>query len=197
MEKLTGKFLVASPNMTDPSFERTVVFVAGHETRQGALGMVINRPGTIPVQEVCRQLGVDAGRTRFSLQDYIGWGGPVQPTHGYILHSVENGKHWDVTIFDGGNIAVTASPDIVMACARGEGPQRMHLVLGCAAWAPGQLEEELRQNAWLVAEADERVLFTLPEEQRYEAALALVGMDPGSVPEKASAFGSFPHMGHA
>lgn len=197
MEKLTGKFLVAAPNMKDPAFERTVVFIAGHGAEQGAIGMVINRSAGVTMQEVYSQLGIDDPVGDDNEQTKIGWGGPVQTTHGYILHSPDKGQKWDVTIYTGKRIAVTVSPDIVFACARGEGPQEFHIVLGCAAWVPGQLEEELGQQAWLVAPADPKVVFSLPIEERYDAALALVGIEENGNVEASAAFANFTQAGHA
>lgn len=196
MEKLTGKFLVASPEKKDPTFARTVIFMAGHEAEQGAIGMVVNRTGAVTMGEVYRQLGIDQVKEELD-QTHIGWGGPVQNTHGYILHTPEKNKKWDVTLHSGEKIAVTVSSDIVFACARDEGPRRYYIVLGCAAWSPGQLEEELGRNDWLVASADPEVVFSLPVEDRYDAALALVGIENNEKIRHAAAFANFTQAGHA
>ncbi len=197
MENLTGKFLVAAPNMKDPAFEHTVVFIAGHGAEQGSIGMVVNRTAGVSLQEVYRQLGIEDPIGDNLEQTMIGWGGPVQTTHGYILHSPDAGQKWEVTIYKGKRIAVTVSPDIVFACARGEGPQDFEIVLGCAAWVPGQLEEELDKQAWLVAPADPRVIFSLPVEDRYDAAMALVGLDDTKTAEACGAFANLTQAGHA
>lgn len=197
MEKLTGKFLVAAPNMKDPAFEHTVVFIAGHGAEQGAIGMVINRLAGVTLQEVYSQLGINNPVKSDKNEAKIGWGGPVQTTHGYILHSPDEGQKWDVTIYTGKDIAVTMSPDIVFACARGQGPHELHIVLGCAAWVAGQLEEELSQQAWLVAPADPKVIFSLPIEERYDAALALVGIEESDKVQAPAAFVNFTQAGHA
>lgn len=197
MDKLTGKFLVAAPNMKDPAFEGTVVFIAGNGAEQGSIGMVINRSAQVSMLEVYRQLGIEDAQGDDLEHTMIGWGGPVQATHGYILHSPDAGQKWDVTIYKDKRIAVTVSPDIVFACARGQGPQNFQIVLGCAAWVPGQLEEELANQAWLVAPADPNVIFSLPLEERYNAALALVGLDDAQSSQVGNAFSHLTQAGHA
>lgn len=197
MEKLTGKFLVAAPSMKDPLFEKTVIFIAGHDPEQGAIGMVINKATDVSMQEVYRQLGIENAKEQEGMQPTIGWGGPVQTTHGYILHSGEKGQKWDVTIFKNPSISVTMSPDIIFACARGEGPKQTYVVLGCAAWTPGQLEGEIEDNGWYVAPADAQVVFSLPVEERYDAALALVGLDNTEAIGADAAFKNLTQAGHA
>lgn len=195
--KLAGKFLIASPKMTDSSFSKTVIFVAGYVSDRGAIGMVVNSPGTVSMSEVFRQLDINSPDMSKIEQELVGWGGPVQESHGYILHSREDDRQWDVTIFSGKDISVTVSPDIVYEIAKGNGPERCYIVLGCAAWAPGQLEDELAREDWLVADADPKVVFSLPLDQRYDAALALVGLEDRSEVEKSLAFTNFSQVGHA
>jgi putative transcriptional regulator len=61
--------------------------------------------------------------------------------------------------------------------AAGEGPRHAIVTLGYSGWSPGQLEQELRDNAWLTAPASEEVLFTTPLEERWEAAANIVGVN--------------------
>lgn len=198
MQTLSGRFLVASPEMKDPAFAQTVIFIAGHQSAKGAVGMVINRPANVSLAEVYRQLGIENDEQPEQADHTpIGWGGPVQSTHGYILHSVEQHKTWDVTIYNGPRLTVTASPDIVYAYARGEGPERAMIVLGCAAWEPGQLEEEIAQKWWMTAAIDTDIIFSMPMSDRYDAALALVGLDDDDMQVKPSAFTTHLRAGHA
>lgn len=197
-QSLAGRFLVASPSMKDPTFERTVIFVAGHERDKGAVGMVINRPSNVSLAEVYRQLGIEnAVQSDAAESTSIGWGGPVQTSHGYILHSTEEGKQWDVSLYNSERLAVTASPDIVYAYARGEGPEHALFVLGCAAWEPGQLEAELEQKWWLTAALDPNIIFSMDMLERYDAALSLAGIDETHTAAFPSAFYAFTQAGHA
>jgi len=76
------------------------------------------------------------------------------------------------------DISLTTSKDILAAVALGSGPERMLVSLGCAGWGAGQLEDEITRNGWLTVRADPAVLFDLPLEQRFVAAIKLLGIDP-------------------
>ena len=170
---LTQHFLIAMPAMADPHFAKTLTFICEHN-EQGALGVVVNRPVDLtlhalleqieitPVNESCRHTAVH-------------YGGPVQTDRGFVLHSPAGA--WQSTLAVGNDIALTTSKDILQAVARGEGPSRLLVTLGFAGWAPGQLEHELAQNAWLTVSADMRILFETPAEKRYDASLKLLGID--------------------
>jgi len=170
---LKNCFLIAVPGMVDSNFSRTVVLIAGHETEQGALGIVINRPGAFSLSEACQQLGLDAPTEENDIG--FGWGGPVRPRSGFILHADEG--QWETTIFRGSGMALTVSSDVLSALARGEGPSKAYPVLGCAAWAAGQLEQEIENGGWMVAASNARIALELALEERYEAALSLVGIE--------------------
>ena len=181
-KSLAGKFLVAAPGMQDPNFSKTVVFLALHSKQEGALGVVINRPLELTLREIFEQLQVPVSDTQADIR--IGWGGPVQTDHGYILHSVES--DWAITIAQTQTVALSISRDIIEAMSVGAGPERVYPTLGCASWAPGQLESEIKRGGWLIAPASDDIIFSMPEEQRYAAALALVGLEEphgtGSLP---------------
>ena len=174
----SGMFLVASPDMKDSVFAKTVVFVVGHSEEKGSLGMVINKPGDVDMAEVLRQVGVpEAGRVPEGMAEtVVGWGGPVQRMQGFILHSPVSGREWNVALYRGEDLEVTCSPDLLHAVVQGNGPDRMMIVLGCAAWAPKQLEDEFKAGAWLLAPCDPDIILSLPLEERYTAALSLVGV---------------------
>lgn len=170
---LAGRFLVATPSMKDPFFEKTVILLVGHDQKTGALGLVVNRESSVTFQEACEQLGFACTEKE---PVRLGWGGPVANTRGFIVHApAEQGEP---VIFNDGKLALGSSVDMLRAIANGTGPKKSYIVLGCAGWEVGQLEDEIDQGAWLVAPADSRVVFDLPIEKRYEAALAAVGNDP-------------------
>jgi len=102
-------------------------------------------------------------------------GGPVQRERGFVIH--RSGQEWDAMLPVSDDITVTTSRDILAAVARGEGPGQALIALGYAGWGAGQLEREMAENAWLNGPADQRILFDLPHEQRWEAAAALLGVD--------------------
>jgi putative transcriptional regulator len=106
-------------------------------------------------------------------------GGPVQAERGFVLH--ESPCEWDATTDVGHSIFVTTSQDILSDVAAGKGPERMLMALGYAGWGAGQLEEEIRQNAWLTVPATAEIIFATPFEQRWQAAAGLLGIDPANL----------------
>ncbi len=178
---LTGNFLIAMPAMADPYFAKSLTYICEHN-EQGALGVVINRPIDMTLQTLFEQVGIVLEN-----QEIAGFplyfGGPVQTDRGFVLHQPEG--EWSSSLAVGDGIALTTSKDILEAVGRGEGPARFLVTLGYAGWAPGQLEHELAQNAWLNVTADAAVIFDLPWEERLATAMAMLGVDPASLSDEA------------
>ncbi len=170
---LTNQFLIAMPAMDDPNFAQTVTMVCEHSPR-GALGIVINRPLSMTLAEVFAQLGLDAAHTDIARQPVL-HGGPVQTDRGFVLHSPS--QQWDSTLPVSERVHLTTSRDILDALAAGKGPEKALVALGYAGWDAGQLEEELAHNAWLTVPVDERLLFEVPIEDRWQAAAQLLGVN--------------------
>ncbi len=170
---LTNQFLIAMPGMDDPNFSQTVTLVCDHSER-GALGIVINRPLTMDLGDVFAQLGLDASQSRVSRQHVL-QGGPVQTDRGFVLHSP--GPTWESTLPVSDRIHLTTSRDILDALAGGRGPEQAIIALGYAGWEAGQLEDEMARNAWLTVPSDERLLFEVPAEDRWQAAGRLLGVN--------------------
>ena len=173
MQSLQDHFLIAMPAMVDPNFHRTVIYVCKHDT-EGALGVVVNRPIEMALGEVFAQLALPS-EDRDQAARPVLRGGPVECERGFVLH--RSNDAFDATLDNGGDIKVTMSPDILSAMARGAGPDPAIVALGYAGWGAGQLEAELRANAWLSVPADPTIVFETPFEQRWSAALGLPGVD--------------------
>ena len=170
---LTQHFLIAMPAMSDPHFSKSLTFICEHN-EQGALGVVVNRPIDMTLYALLKQIDIAAPAA--ACKDVpIHYGGPVQIDRGFVLHAPTGS--WQSTMRVGNDIGLTTSKDILHAAACGEGPPQMLVTLGYAGWAPGQLEHELAQNAWLTVPADPHILFDLPAAQRYDAGLKLLGID--------------------
>jgi putative transcriptional regulator len=170
---LTQHFLLAMPAMTDPHFAKTLTFICEHN-EQGALGVVVNRPIEMTLHGLLEQIEITP-QTDAAKRIPVHYGGPVQIDRGFVLHAPAGA--WQSTLKVGETLGLTTSKDILQAVARGDGPQQIIVTLGYAGWAPGQLEQELAQNAWLTVAADSRILFDTPAEQRYDAGLKLLGID--------------------
>jgi putative transcriptional regulator len=170
---LTNQFLIAMPAMDDPNFAQTVTLVCEHNER-GALGIVINRSLPMTLVEVFDQLGLDSSRSRLGDQPVLR-GGPVQTERGFVLHSPAGRFESSLPVSE--RMHLTTSRDVLDALAAGKGPDSAVIALGYAGWDAGQLEDEMARNAWLTVDADERVLFATPIEQRWNAAARLLGID--------------------
>lgn len=170
---LRNHFLIAMPALSDPNFDHSVTYICEH-TAEGAMGILINRQLTLTMAEVLSQMKVEPSRN-FDTSLRVHEGGPVQPEHGFVLHSPTGA--WESSLEVGADIALTTSRDILSAIAHGEGPQHYLIALGYAGWGPGQLEQELSDNAWLSCPAEPRILFELPMEGRWAATAALLGVD--------------------
>ncbi len=170
---LTNQFLIAMPSMQDMNFSQTVTYICEH-TEEGAMGIVVNRPTNLHLNDILDQLEITDIDLK-SGEEPIYIGGPVQPERGFVLHGDSN--DWDSTLKITDEISVTTSKDILESIAAGKGPN-LHLVaLGYAGWASGQLEDEISANAWLSGPADSQIIFTTPVERRWKAAAQLLGVD--------------------
>lgn len=172
-ESLTNQFLIAMPGLDDANFHHTVTYLCQH-SEEGAMGIVINRPSGLRLNDILEQLDIsDTPLPAAEQPIYIG--GPVQTDRGFVLHT--NGTKWDSTLQITPTISVTTSRDILGAIARGKGPEKSLIALGYAGWGKGQLEQEMSANTWLNGPAPENVLFDLPAEARWEAAANALGID--------------------
>ena len=182
---LAGHFLIAMPAMGDPNFARGITFICQHDG-DGAMGLVVNRLSDYKLGDVLQQMHMPCERVEVASTPVL-MGGPVQPERGFVLHAPDERK-WDSTFVISDALAVTTSRDILAAMAEGSGPKRALIALGYAGWGAGQLEQELRDNAWLTVEANDRILFETALEDRWQAAVALVGVDPSQLSD---------YVGHA
>lgn len=175
---LTGHFLIAMPGMGDPNFARGITFICQH-SEDGAMGLVVNRLSDFKIGDVLRQMHMPCERTDVADAPVLA-GGPVQPERGFVLHT-SGEREWDSSYRVNDQLTVTTSRDILAAMADGNGPLRALVTLGYAGWGAGQLEQELRENAWLTVRADDRILFDTALDERWGAAVALVGINPANL----------------
>jgi len=174
---LANHFLIAMPSMQDPIFGGAVVYICEHNDK-GVLGVVINKPTDMTMDVLFERIDLTVAEGLHSdvVNEPIMFGGPVQDDRGFVLHSPCERYSSSLTVTD--DIAFTTSIDVLEAVANGSGPQRLLVSIGYAGWSPGQLEDEIGRNGWLTVGADPHVLFDLPIEERYNAAIKLLGIDP-------------------
>jgi len=164
--------------MTDPYFAKSVTFICEHN-KEGAMGIVINRPIDMTLDALFEQINLDLNDNPIAAKP-VHFGGPVQIDRGFVLHQPTG--NWQSSITINGEIALTTSKDVLEAVAHGKGPEKMLITLGYAGWGAGQLEEEIAQNAWLTVQpqslsVQDSVIFDLPSEEKFNAAMGLLGFD--------------------
>jgi putative transcriptional regulator len=168
---LVGRFLVAAPSMPDERFQKSVVFICKHDT-DGALGIIVNnKVDDLPLAQVYKQLGIEVPAAAGDKP--VLFGGPVETSRGLVLHSADY-KREETLLIEGG-MALTASLEILKDMAGGHGPKNAWLALGHSGWAPGQLDQEMQDNAWLVVDADAELVFDGNFEAKWQRALDRLG----------------------
>lgn len=186
---LDGQMLIAMPGMSDPRFDRSVIFMCAHSDN-GAMGIIVNkRAPMISFSELLDRLDIMPQESRIKLPDdvqsmLVQFGGPVEPGRGFVLHTSDYFSA-DTSLPIDERVALTATLDILRAIAGGQGPRRSLLALGYAGWAPGQLEDEIQRNGWLSCAADEELLFGSNLDGKYVSALHKIGVDPAMLSSQA------------
>ncbi len=170
---LQQQMLIAMPAMDDPNFSRSVTLMCQHN-EEGAIGITINRQSEFTLGELFLQLNLSCDDKEISSLIVLE-GGPVNPDRGFVLHTPVDGFESSIKIND--DIMVTTSRDVLFAIAAGNGPQQFQVALGYAGWGDGQLESEMRQNAWLSVPADKAILFESAVKNRWENAVEKLGID--------------------
>jgi putative transcriptional regulator len=170
---LTGQVLIAMPQMEDPRFARSVVYLCAH-TAEGAMGLVLNKlVENVSFPDLLEQLNIRSGKVDREIR--VHFGGPVETGRGFVLHSADYVQ--DATLMIDKRVALTATVDILKAIADGSGPDHSLLALGYAGWAPGQLEQEIQANGWLSCPADTELVFGGPLDHKWEQAMGKIGID--------------------
>lgn len=173
LTSLTGHLLIAMPQMPDPRFEKTVIYICVHNA-EGAMGLVVNRLfDGISFTSLLQQLDIDVTEPARELR--VHFGGPVESGRGFVLHSSDYNQEGSMAV--GEDVLLTATVDILRAVAEGQGPKKAILALGYAGWGPGQLDQEMQQNGWLHAPADNAILFDADLDGKWERALAKLGIN--------------------
>lgn len=171
---LKHHLLIAMPQLADPNFHHSVTYLIEHNA-EGAMGLTLNRPTDASLMDVFADLEIECLAPPSDHHQLV-MGGPVQPEAGFILHPPTS-QVWQSSIPVDNQLWLTTSRDILEAIARGQGPEQSLLALGYAGWGPGQLEQELAENAWLSTPASADLIFDVPIDQRWQAAAARLGVD--------------------
>jgi putative transcriptional regulator len=173
-DQLTGMLLVAMPSMADSRFAHAVIYLCAHSD-EGAMGLVVNQTvDNVTLPHVIGQLGIESSVDPNDVP--VHFGGPVETSRGFVLHSPDYVLDSTLVIDDG--FALTATVDVLRAIAQGGGPKRRVFALGYAGWGAGQLDAEIQANGWMIVPADAEIVFSNDNESKWQRALAKLGVDP-------------------
>lgn len=181
---LVGHLLIAMPTLVDPNFWRSVVLLGVHSRDEGAFGLVVNRPLEVELGDILQELGEEPPSQ--PLPQVLG-GGPVEPTHGFVMFEREDSELEEGALHIDDRVVVSGSTEVLSDLVKGRIRGRYYLLLGYSGWAPGQLEREIEENSWLVAPLDRSILFDVPLDDRWSAALRSIGVEPGTLVDTGSA----------
>ncbi|NRB37793.1 MAG: YqgE/AlgH family protein [Pseudomonadales bacterium] len=172
LSDVQGQLLIAMPGLEDELFNGSLIYILEH-SKEGAVGIIINKILDIDVNEVLSQIDNKYSDTQHATA--VLKGGPVSNNRGFVLHT-NAGENWQhqVKLFEG--LYLTTSADILEALAKGEDIGQFQLALGYSGWSPGQLEEELAANSWINVSIDKEILFNTPYEERLHAAAQKLGI---------------------
>jgi putative transcriptional regulator len=175
---LAPGLLIATPPLNDPNFLKALILLVAHGD-DGALGLVVNGERTIArVGDLLEQLNLCDDGSKYV--DPVRLGGPVQPELGWIVYRpAAEPREGEIRLSD--SCAVTQSREVLASIGRGEGPAGFQTLLGYTGWAPGQLEEEIRQGSWLPTALDTSIVFDVPLDKRWQAAFEHAGVAPAAM----------------
>lgn len=188
VSSLKDQCLVAMPGMQDERFIKTVIYLVGHG-EDGAMGLVINQSlEDIQFSEVLEDMKLGSSEDLICLPSVrdrqVLRGGPVDTSRGFVLHTTDYqgaGDTYDVS----DQICLTATTEALKAISIGPGPEKSLFALGYCGWGPGQLENELKDNGWLTVPSSSGLLFDAPLDDRYDKALAQLGISPAQLSSEA------------
>ena len=177
-QSFRNSFLIATPDMADPRFSFAVIYIASHD-ESGAMGIIVNKkqPG-LQISELLDQIGI-SGDVKVADAAVLN-GGPVDIDRGFVLHSSDYFKP-DSSLKCSDTLSLTSTKDVLESLVSKNHPKSALLAIGYAGWSPGQLEDEIADNFWLVSEADDELLFSPDLAGKWAAALHDMGIDPSSL----------------
>lgn len=180
---LSGQLLIAMPQMTDPRFEHSVVYMCAHNA-EGAMGLVVNKlVDAMSFTDLLRQMELKIESDNLDDQIQVHFGGPVESARGFVLHTTDYVSEATMQVDD--TFSMTATIDVLRSIARGSGPGQALFALGYAGWAPGQLDTEIQSNGWLNVAADQELVFGREHDIKWTQAVAKVGVDPSFLSSEA------------
>lgn len=182
MHSLEHSFLVAMPSLDNGFFEKTVIYIV-EDNEHGTMGLVVNSPNRLTVKDLLDHFHLAIPEDNAQMSDQVLIGGPIDNERGFILHQPQG--NWKSSIHLPDGLAMTVSEDFLEAVSHQNAPQDFMVCLGFSGWDPNQLAEELQANSWITIPYNQSLLFETPIEQRWEVALATLGIHPSALSTQA------------
>ena len=174
---LTGKIIVSQPSLEDQRFFKSVIYICAH-SKEGSMGFIINKKIDFDLYpDLLEQLGID--KTLKNKKLFFRYGGPVESSRGFVLHSDEEISKDSLKISKG--VVLTSTIEFFDELVKGKGPKESILALGYAGWGPGQLEDEILQNSWMPLSVDNNFLFDNEVSNKWNQAYEILGVDPSKL----------------
>ena len=175
---IAGKFLVASPNMADPRFSETLIYMISDDSK-GSMGIIINKPAlNLDLSNFFN--GFESPKKIRNNKHIIHYGGPVDFDRGFILHT-DDYKSDEEKTFLKNNLVLSSNAKILNDLMSGNGPSKYIVVIGYAGWQSNQLSQELEKNSWFIANANKKILFSKNYKLKWKNALKSIGIDEKSL----------------
>ena len=177
-QSFRNSLLIATPNMGDPRFQFSVIYVVSHDT-SGAMGIIVNKgKADLQISDLLDQIGI-SGDVRVADTSVLD-GGPVDIDRGFVLHSSDYFRP-ETSLKCSDTLSLTSTKDVLESLVADNHPKNALLAIGYAGWSPGQLEGEIADNCWLVSDADDALIFSQDLDGKWAASLADMGIDPSSL----------------
>ena len=167
--------LISMPQMADPNFARTVILLCDY-TNEGAFGLVVNRQMSEPAREVIKT----QPPVRINPELHLWMGGPVDPQRTWVLMSEAQGPDEEQREICPG-VLLSVSHELTLQLLQNPPSSRARVIVGYAGWSAGQLDKELSDSAWLMTAVDPALIFGVPADQMWEAAIRRLGADPAAL----------------
>lgn len=176
MSSLAPGLLIAAPPLGDPNFDRSVVLLAQHDS-EGAFGWIINGRDVMTLAELL--VRADITESELDVDGAVRIGGPVAQEQVWLVYrSDEKPEGLDGQFDVGSGITASASRAVLESVAEGKHPQSLVGLVGYAGWAPSQLENEIRNGAWLPTDVTADMVFDCPRDDLWTKAYERIGTSP-------------------
>ena len=172
---LSGKFLIASPSMTDPRFYKSVIYIISHK-KDGAMGIVVNRPISDPELKTLFKTIYPEGQKLINKNSAVYFGGPVMIERGIVLHTPDLSIKGTIKISK--DFSLTAHKEILENIEEKSPSLQFKLAIGHAGWTKGQLEREIENGDWLIQNTNRDFIFNTPDELMWKQAALSFGISP-------------------